>query len=210
MPSPKPRRFHATLVACSLIVSGCLSAPGPSVPHPYDFFGDISEYDLSEWEASGAADTVGGPTSEQLVGPGRFVLGDGTEVRVRRSTPGGSLCTLLASHPVSPADDHCVIIGEWGDGTADAAWFGILEADVLGEVAVVSNLTRLAVGTGALAAFDEEFEFRLADLVQLQCLDTPSRPVPKDGLTLPPAAAYYAVIDLVSHEIVAIECGYSS
>lgn len=148
--------------------------------------------------------------SEQRVGPAQFLLSDGTQVAVPSNTPGGSLCAPLAAHPDPTMNDRCVIIGELVESTNEAAWFGILDGQVSETEVLVPNLIGLRDGVGVLSAFNKEFEFKLADRVAYRCLDMPSDAGPSQELTLPDAAAYFAAIDLMSHEIVTIECGYSN
>ena len=177
----------------------------------FDFFGAIASYDLSGWTSpSGGAHTIGGPSSLQLVGPATFTLSDGTTVQIPEDTPGGSLCDQLAfaNDPTMP--DDCVIIGEFANNSEDAAWFGLLDAQVTDDGVSVPRLVEVQNGIGMLAAFDVVFAFELADQVEYRCIDVPPGPYPADQVVLPDAATHFAVIDLNSHAIVAIECGDSS
>jgi len=167
-------------------------------------------YDLDGWASSNGVHTVGGPSSEQRVGPAVFTLSDGTTVQVPETTRGGSLCDGLAGQSDATMPDDCVIIGEFADDSDNATWFGVLDGMVTGDEVSVPNLIEGHDGRGMVAAFDEVFAFELAERVEYRCLDVPPGPHPVDEVALPDAAMHFAVIKFTSYEIVAVECGYSS
>lgn len=204
------KKLGAVLLAGVVLAWGCSSPPTDSEPQVYDFFGAIATYDLDGWSSVSGVHTVGGPSSEQHVGPATFILTDNTTVEVPGGTRGGSLCDGLADQNDPTIPDDCVIVGEFVEDSGDAAWFGVLEAAVTGDHVIVSNLVQIQDGLGMVAAFDEVFGFQLAERVEYRCIDVTPGPHPIDDVVLPDAATHFAVVNLISHEIVAIECGYSS
>lgn len=204
------RKSWPMLLVVTAVALACSSLPTEVSVSPYDFFGAIVTYDLTAWTSSSGGHTVGGPSSGQRVGPAAFTLTDGTTVQVPEATRGGSLCDGLAGQRDPTILDDCVIIGELVDDTDNAAWFGILDGQVTGDEVSVSTLIGVQDGTGIVASLDEVFAFQLAKRVEYRCLDVPRGPHPVDEVVLPDAATHFAVIDLTSHEIVAVECGYSA
>lgn len=207
------------MAVLSLAIAGCgpptgIVEPDPQAVQPHDFAGALREHELDDWQVSGSGLTVGGPGSRLLVGPARFILTDGTRVVIPSSTPGANACRPL-SRGREPASGRCVIIGEFIGEGPDARWFGVLgtqDEDDERRGTVDADLMGVHEGSGLISAASNIFVFELADEITVDpgCRNAPERPVDRDEFSLPQAAVHVATIDLSTHRIVGIACGYAA
>ena len=201
------------IIATALVLlAGCSDSPS-SLPESrdFDFFGVVSSADLEEWVASGNESTVGGPNSDQRVGPGTLLLSSGEEIEIEPQTPGGDLCRLLSRSADETTLRDCIVIGEYAGESQVAQWFGLLSGRSAGSEEVRGlRLEEIDEHAALIAApFDEAFRFPVAATLGLDCLDSPPEMSVRSLADLPEAAEYAVSINLVSQEVVSVECLYS-